>query len=196
MSLPLFLDNLKLLGRVHLQRLAKENSITANSKSTVMISSLARRYGLKVSADRIIYATSPETQATVDALLATVSALRSELTAAQLSIDELKVRLRRLQLIYITLPETQAIIDNLLVTVNVLRFELTAAQSPVNELKAMSTELMRLSTSVDGLKTPTPSVTPGPSQETSAVTATFRLLLRPVPRDLKNFDLTPARGQM
>ncbi|GAA5942885.1 hypothetical protein JCM1841_000745 [Sporobolomyces salmonicolor] len=227
MSLPSSLNDLKLLSRVDLQRLAKENGIAANGKNAAMIASLARRYGFvalvvasaatkgkaiatsssskeivaqAVSAERIVYATSPETQATVDTLLANVSALRTELTAAQLSIDELKAAAQVVpaeRIVYATSPETQAIIDNLLVTVKDLRSELTAAQSSVDELKARSTELMRLSKSVDGLKTAaTSTITAGPSQETSTATAAIRLGQRPVLRDLKHFDLTHAPGHI
>ncbi|GAA5920677.1 hypothetical protein JCM1841_002890 [Sporobolomyces salmonicolor] len=42
------------------------------------------------SAARIVYGTSPETQAAIDTLLTTVNALRCELTAAQSTITELK----------------------------------------------------------------------------------------------------------
>ncbi|GAA5972345.1 hypothetical protein JCM21900_005208 [Sporobolomyces salmonicolor] len=220
MSLPSSLNDLNLLSRVDLQRLAKENGIAANSKNAAMIASLARRYGFDatkgkaiatsssskeivaqaVSAERIVYATSPETQATVDTLLANVSALRTELTAAQLSIDELKAAAQVVpaeRIVYATSPETQAIIDNLLVTVKDLRSELTAAQSSVDELKARSTELMRFSKSVEGLKTAATSIiTAGPSQETSTATAAIRLGQRPVLRDFKHFDLTHAPGHI
>ncbi|GAA5946644.1 hypothetical protein JCM1841_002513, partial [Sporobolomyces salmonicolor] len=63
--------------------------------------------------------------------------------------------------------------------------------------KARSAELTRLSKSVDGLKTAaTSTITAGPSQETSTATAAFRLPYRPVLRDLKHFDLTPAPGHI
>ncbi|GAA5859288.1 hypothetical protein JCM1840_003835 [Sporobolomyces johnsonii] len=177
---PASINQLKLLRRTDLQRLAKENGIAANGKSVIIISSLAQLYGFDATPAAptgkvLTSCTKPKRSSaatrTAKAIKATktpvpvVDAVTNEMSLMPTpamneaviannvskgqgvatsssssplsSSNELVAQeVSAERIVYATSPETQAIIDTLLTTVNALRSELTAAQSTISDLSA------------------------------------------------------------
>ncbi|GAA5901249.1 hypothetical protein JCM5296_005303 [Sporobolomyces johnsonii] len=182
---PASINQLKLLRRTDLQRLAKENGIAANGKSVLIISSLAQLYGFdatpaaptvkiltsstKPKRSSAATRTAKDIKATktpvpvVDAVtngmslmptpamneaviannvtkgqgVATSSSSSPLSSSNELVAQEISAE----RIVYATSPETQATIDTLLTTVNALRSELTAAQSTISDLSATVSSL-------------------------------------------------------